>query len=642
MVEQPFDEITAAEAEPGQTARKRGTSDDSVPNSLLVFERESSWVYRLPADGRVLIGRSTKSDLRLPHSSVSGTHAEIVVERGEVYLSDRGSRNGTRVNGQRVDGRVALRAGDLVSIASITLVLRSGDPPASGNSPVTPAEFRRRAREELDRASRYKRSLTIACFAFDSLPEDRRSLDRALERAVRVMDVTTWNLDEELLVLMPELSPENAFAVVGRLNSTLASAAHLARVGLASYPDDADGVESLIAEARRKQLASPSDSSAALAQPFRIFDVAGRQVIVADATMLRVYAMVGHVAPSGMPVLIHGETGTGKELVAHAIHEWSPRHGGPMIALNCAALTESLVDSELFGHERGSFTGAVDAREGVFERGDGGTVFLDEVAELPLKVQAKLLRVLETKRVSRVGSAREVEVDFRIVAATNRDLERCVGEGRFRQDLFYRLSGAALWLPPLRERQQELPILAQIFLDAACQAAERPLKSLSGRALAALLRHDWPGNFRELKNAMEYLANTVRGEVVEPTHLRGRIKAPPEPSSIASDTESTAVTSDGAFRPLYQEIADLERNRIADALAAKDGNQTRAAELLSMPLRTFQTKVRQYGLTRDSRHRKAGGPTEPIRYVRNTPRTIPAQPGSADSSASENDDDIDW
>ncbi len=607
MVEQPFDEVTAAEAEPGQTARAKGTSSDSLPNSLLIFERESSWVFRLPADGRVVIGRSKQCDVRLTHSSVSGTHAEIQVERGEVYLLDRASRNGTRVNGRRVEGRVALRAGDLVTIASITLVLRSGDPPAAGNAPVSTDEFRRRAREEIDRASRYKRSLTIACFTFASPPQDQRTVELALEGALRAMDVTTWSRDDELLVLMPELTPDDGFGVVGRLNGALAAAAPLARVSLASHPDDADGVEALITEARKKQLASPSDSSSAMRHPFRILQVGGRQVIVSDAAMLRVYAMVGHVAPSAMPVLIHGETGTGKELVAHAIHEWSPRRSGPMIALNCAALTEGLVDSELFGHERGSFTGAFDAREGVFERGDSGTVFLDEVAELPLKAQAKLLRVLETKRVSRVGSAHEVEVDFRIVAATNRDLERCVADGRFREDLFYRLSGAALWLPPLRERPQELPILAQIFLDAACQATERPLKALSDLAHSELLRHHWPGNIRELKNVMEYMASTVKGEVVEPVHLRARIKAPPpEPHSFASDTENTDVTTESAFRPLYQEIEDLERNRIADALAATDGNQTRAADLLSMPLRTFQTKVRQYGLSRDGRHRKGG------------------------------------
>ncbi|HEU5058922.1 MAG TPA: sigma 54-interacting transcriptional regulator [Kofleriaceae bacterium] len=635
MVERLFDEITAAEAEPGQSARRTESSADSQPNSLLVFERDSSWVYRLPAEGSVVIGRSSRSDLRLMHSSVSGIHAEIVVERGAVFLTDRGSRNGTRVNGRRVDGPVALSAGDLVSIASITLVLRSGEPPAAGNSPVTPAEFRRRAGEELDRAGRYNRSLTVASFAFERLPEDRSTVELVLERAVRAMDVTTWSRDDELLVLMPELTADTAFTIAGRLGSALASAARVARVGLASYPNDADGVDSLIAEARKKHLASPSDSSAALARPFRIFEVAGRQVIVADAAMLRVYAMVGHVAPSAMPVLIHGETGTGKELIAHAIHEWSPRASGPMIAVNCAALTESLVDSELFGHERGAFTGAVDARQGVFERGDGGTVFLDEVSELPLKAQAKLLRVLETKQVSRVGSAHEVEVDFRIVAATNRDLEQCVAEGQFRSDLFYRLSGATIWLPPLRERPQELPILAQIFLDAACQAEQRPLKSLSDDALAELHGHSWPGNIRELKNAMEYLASTVRGDVIEPRHLGRRIR-PPEVTTPTTDVPSiTAVTAEGAFRPLYEEIADLERNRMADALAMTDGNQTRAAELLSMPLRTFQTKVRQYGLAGEVRHRKPA-----TRYVRHTPRTIAAQPDRS-RAPSDSDDELD-
>jgi two-component system, NtrC family, response regulator AtoC len=345
--------------------------------------------------------------------------------------------------------------------------------------------------------------------------------------------------------------------------------------------------------------------------------------------MARLYQLVERLAQSDLPVLVCGETGTGKELAVYALHQMSRRRGQPLVTLNCAAIQDTLVESELFGYERGAFSGAVATKRGLLESASGGTVFLDEIGELPAAAQAKLLRALETRRALRLGDLRERPIDIRVVGATNRDLAAEVAAGRFRQDLFFRLSGATLWLPPLRDRPRELPILAHRFLREACQRGGRPPMTISPAALRRLLGFPWPGNVRELKNVMEYLAAAIAEPMIEPRHLDERL-GPPAPAAppaarahvppVLVETVDVAGDDDGddpmerdevtepisvdvgarprRFRPLAEEIRDLERSRISAALAAAGGNQRLAAELLSMPLRTFVFKLRQYGLRR--------------------------------------------
>jgi transcriptional regulator with GAF, ATPase, and Fis domain len=299
-------------------------------------------------------------------------------------------------------------------------------------------------------------------------------------------------------------------------------------------------------------------------------------------------------------VLITGETGCGKELAALAIHQRSQRRGKPLVSLNCAAIQESLVESELFGHERGAFTGAAGSKAGLLETASGSTLFLDEIGELSLAVQAKLLRVLETQRVTRVGDVREREVDVRVVAATNRDPAAEVAAGRFRSDLYYRLSGAVLHLPPLRERPRELPLLAAAFLDEACARAERAPMIISEGAMNALIAHSWPGNVRELKNLMHYVAAAHQDDELTAAHVIDRLGGP---TARPKQAEPPPADADPTFRPLAEEIRELERERIRAALEASGGNQTRAAQLLSMPVRTFFEKVKQYELTPRRRRR---------------------------------------
>jgi DNA-binding NtrC family response regulator len=338
----------------------------------------------------------------------------------------------------------------------------------------------------------------------------------------------------------------------------------------------------------------------------RTLDLGDRTVVIADPAMERMYELLERLATSELPVLVTGETGTGKELAARSLHQLSRRNAGPLVSLNCAAIQETLVESELFGHERGAFSGASTAKPGLLETASGGTMFLDEVGDLPATVQAKLLRVIETKRVMRLGDVRERTIDIRIVAATNRDLAQDVVAGRFRRDLFFRLSGATLWLPPLRDRPRELPLLANMFLRDACRQQERGSMRLSAAAHARLLGMPWPGNVRELKHLMEYVAATVDAAIVEPDDLITPLPGKPTLQDISTRAETPPIEhiidplppGPNQFRPLAEEIRELEQARIHAALDAAQGNQRVAAQLLAMPLRTFVHKLRQYGLRR--------------------------------------------
>ncbi|RKH21692.1 sigma-54-dependent Fis family transcriptional regulator, partial [Corallococcus sp. CA031C] len=323
-----------------------------------------------------------------------------------------------------------------------------------------------------------------------------------------------------------------------------------------------------------------------------------RSVVVADAALVRLFELLRRLAASPLPVLVHGETGAGKENAAWAVHHWSPRSAQTFVAINCAALPESLVEAELFGHEKGAFSGADRARAGLLERASGGTLFLDEVAELSLPIQAKLLRALDQQVITRLGDSRERPVDLRVVAATHRVLADEVKAGRFRQDLFFRLSAAVVMLPPLRDRPRELPLLARAFLEDACARAGRPVLHLSAATMAVLGAHSWPGNVRELKNALEYAAATSPGPVVEPSHLPESLREGLERSDAdAGETtvrDGTEPPVPRAFQNLAEELRTLERQRMVEALEATGGVQTRAAQLIGMPLRTFAFKLKQH------------------------------------------------
>jgi len=312
----------------------------------------------------------------------------------------------------------------------------------------------------------------------------------------------------------------------------------------------------------------------------------GFDAIVRDRAVVRVYEEAARAARLSLPILLLGETGVGKDVLARFIHQRSRRAARPFIALNCAALSESLAESELFGHEKGAFTGAQHARAGLLEAAHGGTVFLDEIGELPLATQAKLLRTLESSEVQRLGSVRTVRIDVRLVSATNRDLERDAAQGRFRSDLYFRVNGIALRVPPLRERTGEIGELARRFLAAAARQAgigEPP--AISPEAMAALERYAWPGNVRELRYVMERTLVTAGAGPIAPEHL------PPQIASGAGE----AGRAHGHAMPRADPAT---RERVIEALAECDSNQTRAAEKLGVSRRTLINRMIEYGLPR--------------------------------------------
>ncbi|MBF0513123.1 MAG: sigma-54-dependent Fis family transcriptional regulator [Desulfovibrionaceae bacterium] len=319
----------------------------------------------------------------------------------------------------------------------------------------------------------------------------------------------------------------------------------------------------------------------------------GVGLIGASRAMRRVLDMVAMIAPSEATVLISGETGSGKELVARAIHKASARASGPLVAVNCAALAESLLESELFGHEKGAFTGAERRREGRFKQADGGTVFLDEIGEVSAAMQLRLLRVLQEREVVRVGGNETLPVDVRVLAATNRDLRALVADGRFRQDLYYRLNVVALHLPPLRERAGDIPLLAAHFLQKYGAKNKKNVQGFTPAAMDCLLRHPWPGNVRELENAVE------RAVVLSTGAIAGERELPPELLAGVAVTAPAAQNPVGAAAALpVMLLEDAEKIAVLAAMREAEGNKSQAARMLGVTRKTLHAKLRKYGFTR--------------------------------------------
>lgn len=327
-----------------------------------------------------------------------------------------------------------------------------------------------------------------------------------------------------------------------------------------------------------------------------------------SAAMREVYELTRRVAPSAATVLLFGETGTGKELIARAVHELSSRATGPFVRVNCGALSESLLESELFGHVKGAFTSANENRTGRFEAAHGGTIFLDEINSVSMTMQVKLLRVLQEQEFERVGDSKTIRVDCRIVAATNRDLEEQIAEGTFREDLYYRLNVVPIYLPALRDRSDDIPDLCKLFLAHACKRNERPSATMTPEALSFLQSYDWPGNVRELENYIERAVVLSRGSEIDesllPPHVRGE-RAPQIGRTISrgdfADLCQSAVqvalsqgVEDGKIHESV--MAGIEKEVIAQILKACHGTQTKTASRLGINRNTLHKKIDDYGL----------------------------------------------
>ena len=307
-----------------------------------------------------------------------------------------------------------------------------------------------------------------------------------------------------------------------------------------------------------------------------------RDLLSKSPAMQSVFELAKTAARSNSTILVLGESGSGKEVLARAIHAESPRAEGPFVAVSCAALTESLLESELFGHEKGSFTGAISRRKGKFEAAHGGTLFLDEVGDIGPKLQLDLLRVLEERRFHRVGGNDAIEVDVRIIAATNRDLRKAALEGKFREDLFYRLNVIPVLIPPLRQRREDIPLLVENFVERLSVEMKKRIDGVSSDAMTALMAHDWPGNVRELRNVLERGAVVSTGTVIQLTDLGlpSKAEAAPRPGTLAS-------------------LDEVEKRHVAAVLGHTGGNVSQSARILGIDRVTLYNKMRKYGIRRD-------------------------------------------
>ena len=373
---------------------------------------------------------------------------------------------------------------------------------------------------------------------------------------------------------------------------TLDSAVEAAREGAWDFISKPFKVDEVVAIARRALEQDQKGTAEArkveqLSAPYEKGGLLGRSPV-----MIGLYKEIARVAPTRSTVLIAGESGTGKELVARSIHQHSNRASGPFIAINCGALTETLLEAELFGHVRGSFTGAVGDRKGLWEEAEGGTLFLDEVGETSPAFQVKLLRALQEGEIRRVGASRSIRVDARVVAATNRNLEHEVKEGTFREDLFYRLSVVTLRVPPISERRTDIPLLAERFLRMVLERDGREQLTLSEETIRTLVAYQWPGNVRELESAIEHAVLHARGHEVVPDDLPVKLQAPQVRSAARSPLSA-----------LFEDLPaldELERRYLLYILEVAGGNRTRAAEILSIDRRTLYRMIERYGIDADA------------------------------------------
>jgi two-component system, NtrC family, response regulator AtoC len=551
---------------------------------LLALWEDQHLTFPLPDRGSVTVGRAEGVEVRIGDQAISRQHVKL--HAGELLLlEDLSSANGTRVRGRllKPGETVEVNVGDMIELGRTMLVVQRVPGRLRPLHIYSHDYFQARIEDECGRAERGGVSFAVVRAHDGGAP--RRRVEQRLAATVRPGDVVASYGPSEHELLLVDCAPRVAEQRSAGLLASLQQLSEAAAVGVACSPRDGRTSAALLERANRAVRGAGSNEETV---PFG-FPNAGME------TLRRI---VEHIAGSSISVLITGETGVGKGLLAKELHRKSPRAEKPFVALNCAELSESLLEAELFGYEKGAFTGAVHAKPGLIETADGGTLLLDEIGEMPLATQSKLLRVLEEREVRRIGSVQARLVDLRVVACTNRDLEVESERGVFRRDLYFRLAGFPLAVPPLRERTDEIEGLARAFLEQARRAGEpNSVPSLDPDALAALRRYPWPGNVRELRNVMERAILLASDGVIRQEHLpveRLRTTVYPHIAAVQS-APMTQLTSEATGTD--------ERQRLMDALAACGGNQSRAARRLGISRSTLLTRLKDFGLPRP---RKSG------------------------------------
>ena len=572
---------------------------DTDVAGVVVDDEETELVLLVSVDGHLsshplgsaatVLGRSSKSDIVVDHASVSRAHAELTL--APLAIRDLTSTNGVRVRGERIEPgpSVVIEVGEAVQLGDVVVLVQRLAARAPGR-PWRGQLLDGRLAEECARSAR-----SSAPFAFARVHVDAGgNLDLAraeIEATLRGTDLFAVAGEGRFQILLIDTPAGAARTVIERLVARLRARDVGARWGVALWPRDGTTAEQLAAHAWNS-LRTPG------------------------GVMNRVRALIEQIADSALSVLIRGETGVGKELCAESIHRLSARSRKPFVRINCAALSEQLLESELFGHERGSFTGAHAAKPGLIETADGGTLFLDEDGDLPRALQAKLLRVLEDRVVQRVGAVEGRTVDVRFVSATNRSLEADISANRFRRDLYFRLGGVTIEIPPLRDRLDEMDGLIEAFVARAATVSERRVPVVTEAARAALRGHAWPGNVRELRNTIDRAVLMCGHGPLDVDHLAlsaldgtttGRVpEFGPEADTLQRGERVGRTTAPMApllpgqapDESLRGEVARVESRRIGDALQICGGNQTRAARMLGISRNTLQARMDLFGIPR--------------------------------------------